>query len=64
MEIIYKEYGKNNVIILDDNYVKCWYIETIEKQVEGYIFDGAYWRPAYQTWDGWIPYDKDDFNRL
>lgn len=64
LELIYKKYGKNNVQILDECYAKCTYIDTIEKKVEGYIFDGEHWRPAYSTWDGWVPYDEDDFNRL
>ena len=59
LESLYKKYGKNNVQILDECYVKCSYIDTIEKKVEGYIFDGEYWRPAYNTWDGWVPYMED-----
>ena len=34
--------------------------ETFIKRVEGYLFDGEYWMPAYNTWDGWYPYDEDD----
>ena len=30
------------------------------KTVEGYIFDGTYWFPAYDTWDGWCPYLGND----
>jgi hypothetical protein len=26
------------------------------------IYDGEYWRPAYNTWDGWLPYDEDDLD--
>lgn len=29
--------------------------------VEGYLYDGECWRPARNTWDGWLPYDEDDF---
>ena len=29
-------------------------------KVEGYIFDGEYWYPAYDTWDGWCPFYGDD----
>lgn len=32
------------------------------KIVEGFLYDGKYWRPAYNTWDGWLPYDEDDLN--
>lgn len=59
LEIIYKKYGKENVTILDENYAKCFYTSTKEEKVEGYIFDGKHWRPAYDTWDGWVPYMED-----
>lgn len=29
-------------------------------KVEGYLFNGEYWYPAYNTWDGWYPYYGDD----
>ena len=32
--------------------------------VEGYIFDGTYWFPAYDTWDGWCPYYGDDEHKV
>ena len=32
--------------------------------VEGYIFDGTYWFPAYDTWDGWYPYYGDDEHKV
>ena len=28
--------------------------------VEGYVFDGTYWYPARNSWDGWYPYYGDD----
>lgn len=31
--------------------------------VEGYVFDGKYWYPAYDSWDGWYIFfgnDEDD----
>lgn len=28
--------------------------------VDGYLFDGKYWYPAYSTWDGWCPYFGDE----
>ena len=34
--------------------------EPYEETVQGYIFDGEYWFPAYDTWDGWYPYRGDD----
>lgn len=32
------------------------YIDT----VQGYLFDGECWYPAYDTWDGWYPFYGDD----
>ena len=31
-----------------------------EDKVEGYVFDGTYWYPAHDSWDGWYPYYGDD----
>ena len=28
--------------------------------VQGYVFDGEYWYPAYDTWDGWYLFRGDD----
>lgn len=27
--------------------------------VQGYVFNGKYWYPAYDTWDGWYPFYGD-----
>ena len=42
-----------------------WYVDsegqhTSEAKVEGYIFNGEYWFPAYNTWDGWCEYFGND----
>lgn len=37
-------------------HLKC---DEIDK-VEGYVFDGEYWYPAYCTWDGWCQFYGDD----
>lgn len=29
-------------------------------KVEGYVFDGEYWYPAQDSWDGWYPFFGDD----
>ncbi len=29
-------------------------------RVEGYVFDGEYWYPARDTWDGWCIYFGDN----
>lgn len=37
-----------------------WCEERKEDKVEGYLFDGEYWYPAIQTWDGWLPIDEEE----
>ena len=29
-------------------------------RVEGYVFDGEYWYPAHDSWDGWCIFFGDD----
>lgn len=61
LKILNQQY--DTVAIVDKNVCQCW--KTIEKAkiVEGYLYDGEYWYPAYLTHDGWIEYDEDDLNR-
>ena len=45
--------------------INKWYVCPTDKEpdiekVGGYIFDGEYWYPAYDTWDGWYPFYGDD----
>ena len=35
-----------------------------EHKVAGYIFDGEYWFPAYDTWDGWCAYLGDESSNM
>lgn len=37
-------------------HLKYGYIDI----VMGYVFDGKFWYPAYDTWDGWCPFYGDD----
>lgn len=46
---------------LSDNGM-VWCQEKHEKKVEGYLFDGKYWYPAIQTWDGWLPIDEEEIH--
>jgi hypothetical protein len=41
-------------------------LSTDTHKVEGYIFDGSFWYPAYDTWDGWYPYlgDEDESDNM
>ena len=48
--------------IVDKNVCQCWRMVERAKIVEGFLYDGEYWRPTYNTWDGWLPYDEDDLN--
>ena len=61
LKILNQQY--DTVAIVDKNVCQCW--KTIEKAkiVEGYLYDGEYWYPAYLTHDGWIEYNEDDLNR-
>lgn len=61
LKILNQQY--DTVAIVDKNVCQCW--KTIEevKIVEGYLYDGEYWYPAYLTHDGWTEYDEDDLNR-
>ena len=43
-----------------DGMVRCQ--EKHENKVDGYIFDGGYWYPAIQTWDGWQPIDEEELD--
>lgn len=38
--------------------------EVKEEKVQGYIFDGHCWFPAYNTWDGWCEYFGDDGDEI
>lgn len=44
---------------LDDDGM-AWCEEKIEYKVDGYLFDGEFWSPAIQTWDGWLPIDREE----
>lgn len=47
------EQSENCIITAKEKYVNL---------VEGYIFDGEYWYPAYRNWDGWQTIDEEDCN--
>ena len=41
---------------VDDVTCFCKQREIIRKVVDGYVYDGKYWYPAYETWGGWQEY--------
>lgn len=45
---------------VDDTTCFCRKIECRRKLVEGYIYDGKFWYPAHDSWDGWYPYSESD----
>lgn len=63
-------YNDNDIKIIKEHYDKItkiktdkyWCVTIINYRVEGYLFDGEYWSPAKQTWDGWEPIDEDEIN--
>ena len=59
LKILNQEY--DIVTIVDKNVCHCQKMIEQLKIVEGYLYDGEHWRPAYNSWDGWLPYDEDDF---
>jgi hypothetical protein len=50
----------DSVVPIGDNTCICKKKETYKNWVEGYLYDGEYWRPARYTRNGWLPYDEDD----
>ena len=62
LELLRRHYGIENVEVLDSSWAKCWFDETKQKIVEGYLFDGEYWYPAHNTWDGWIEYNESEID--
>ena len=58
LKILKQKY--DSVVPIGDNICTCNKKETYKNWVEGYLYDGEYWRPARNTWDGWYPYDEDD----
>lgn len=46
-----------SVEIIGDNTVKIMTKKIPQTVINGYIFDGEKWCPAYETWDGWIEWE-------
>lgn len=62
LEVYQQSYFK--VEIFPDNTCKCHQMITHEDKVEGWLYDGEEWRPAYDTWDGWRPYYDEHLEEL
>lgn len=50
-------WGEENVTVLNEDIIVV--TKKFNTYVQGYIFDGEYWRPAGNGWDGW--YEPIDF---
>lgn len=67
---IHTYYNKNDLKAFENYYDKveildnttCITYKTLinARIVNGYIYDGEYWCPAYIGHDGWCEYDKSD----
>ena len=55
-----KHPNARNFMICDNDFIHAE--EKHEDKIEGYIFDGKYWYPAVQTWDGWQTIDEEECN--
>ena len=50
----------DKIEILDDTTCITYKTITGKRIVDGYLYDGEYWYPAYNTHDGWVEYDESD----
>lgn len=62
LEVYNKTYTK--VKILNDTQCECTKVFSVRKEVEGYLFDGKEWHPAYEEWDGWLPYEDEELEEF
>lgn len=56
---VFRRYS-DHVEILDDTTCITYKIWVNSRTVEGYLYDGEYWYPAYYTHDGWVEYNESD----
>lgn len=52
-----------DVTVISDHECLCRRKEYFYEVVDGYLFDGEYWRPARNTWDGWLPFTESEFKK-
>jgi hypothetical protein len=50
----------DKIEILDDTTCITYKTITGKRMVDGYLYDGEYWYPAYITHDGWVEYNESD----
>lgn len=55
-------WGKENVTVLDEDIIVV--TKKFNIYVQGYIFDGNYWRPADNGWDGWYELEEEDEDEI
>ena len=52
-----------DVTVISDHECLCRRKEYFYEVVDGYLFDGEYWYPAKNTWDGWLPFTESDLKK-
>jgi hypothetical protein len=52
-----------DVTVISDHECLCRRKEYFYEVVDGYLFDGEYWYPARNTWDGWLPFTESDLKK-
>ena len=50
-------WGEENVTILNEDTIVV--TKKFNTYVQGYLFDGEYWRPAGNGWDGWYELEEE-----
>ena len=51
-------WGKENITVLNEDTIVV--TKKFNTYVQGYLFDGEYWRPAGYGWDGWYELEEED----
>ena len=51
-------WGEENVTILNEDTIVV--TKKFNTYVQGYLFDGEYWRPAGNGWDGWYELEEEE----
>ena len=53
----------DKVDVISENTVNCLKLNYFYERVDGYLFDGEYWYPARNIWDGWLPFTESEFKK-
>lgn len=50
-------WGEENITVLNEDTIVV--TKKFNTYVQGYLFDGEYWRPAGNGWDGWYELEEE-----